>query len=487
MDAVGQAELVRSGEIAPVELVEAACERVQELNPALNAVIAPRLERAREEAAERTPGDAAFAGVPFLTKDMGAFTAGDPMAFGVRAMRELGWRPRRDGGYWRRLRTAGFVDLGKTNIPELALQCLTESPTYGPCANPWAPERSPGGSSGGAASAVAAGLVPAAHANDIGGSIRIPAAWTGLVGLKPTRGRVSWAPASPVAPQGMACELVLTRSVRDTAAILDLLAGPEPGDLNALERPVAPYAGAGDPGRLRVGVLTEARATVAMDGECRDAAEGAGRLLAELGHDVDEAHPAALAQGLDVDRVLLVFAVGAAGDVAGLEPLVGRPLGEEDFEPYTWHLVRLGRELSALRAASARRKLDIWAASIAEWWSEGFDLLITPTMPIPAPRTGELAIRADAVAEGAHRMLGALAFTLPFNLTGQPAVSVPFAMSTAGLPLGVQLVATHGREDLLLRVAAQLEDALAWGTRRPQPAASPAYGLMRPGAPRRSA
>ena len=273
----------------------------------------------------------------------------------------------------------------------------------------------------------------------------------------------------------MACELVLTRSVRDTAAILDLLAGPEPGDLDALERPAASYAAAGDPGRLRVGVLTEATTTVPIDGECRDAAEGAGRLLAELGHDVDDAHPAALARGLDVDRVLRVFAVGAAGDVAGLEPLVDRPLGEEDFEPYTWHLVRSGREVSALRAVSARRKLDMWAASIAAWWSEGFDLLVTPTMPIPAPRTGELAIRADAVEEGAHRMLGALAFTLPFNLTGQPAISLPFAMSAAGLPLGVQLVAAHGREDLLLRVAAQLEDSLAWGTRRPQLAVSPAY------------
>jgi amidase len=179
MDAVGQAELVRSGEITPLELVEAACERVQELNPTLNAVIAPRLERARAEAAERTHGDGAFAGVPFLTKDIGAFTAGDPMAFGLRPLRELGWCPKRDSAYWRRLRTAGFVDLGKTNMPELALQCLTESPTYGPCANPWAPDRSPGGSSGGAASAVAAGVVPAAHATDIGGSIRIPAAWTG--------------------------------------------------------------------------------------------------------------------------------------------------------------------------------------------------------------------------------------------------------------------------------------------------------------------
>ena len=159
IDAVGQAELVRSGEIAPVELVEAACGRVQELNPALNAVIAPRLERARAEAAERTHDDAPFAGVPFLTKDMGAFTAGDPIAFGVRALREVGWRPKQDSAYWRRLRTAGFVDLGKTNIPELALQCLTESPTYGPCANPWAPDRSPGGSSGGAAAAVAAGVV----------------------------------------------------------------------------------------------------------------------------------------------------------------------------------------------------------------------------------------------------------------------------------------------------------------------------------------
>jgi amidase len=252
------------------------------------------------------------------------------------------------------------------------------------------------------------------------------------------------------------------------------LAGREPCDLDALERPAAPYAAAGDPGRLRVGVLMEATTTVAMDGECRDAAEGAGRLLAELGHDVDGAHPAALAPGLDIDRVLRVFAVGAAGDVAGLEPLVDRPLGEEDFEPYTWHLVRSGREVSALHAASARRKLDMWAASIAAWWSEGFDLLVTPTMPMPAPRTGELAVRADAVEEGAHRMVGALAFTLPFNLTGQPAISVPFAMSAAGLPLGVQLVATHGREDLLLRVAAQLEDALGWGTRRPQPAVSPA-------------
>jgi len=205
MDAVGQAELVRSGELAPVELVEAACGRVQEFNPTLNAVVSPRLERARAEAAERTRDEAAFAGVPFLTKDMGAFTAGDPIAFGVRALRELGWCPKRDSAYWRRLRGAGFVDLGKTNIPELALQCVTESPTYGPCANPWALDRSPGGSSGGAAAAVAAGVVPAAHANDIGGSIRVPAAWTGLVGLKPTRGRVSWAPGSPVAPLGMAC------------------------------------------------------------------------------------------------------------------------------------------------------------------------------------------------------------------------------------------------------------------------------------------
>ncbi len=473
LDATAQAALVRAGEATPLELCEAAIRRIERRNPAINAVIHERFERAREEARGELP-DGPFRGVPFLLKDLDVFQAGEPFHGGMRFLRDAGFVPTHSSVLVERYRRAGFVILGKTNTPELGLTVTTEPQAHGPSRNPWSLEHSTGGSSGGSAAAVAACLVPAAHASDGGGSIRIPASECGLVGLKPSRGRISMAPDHGEYWSGFVNDHVVTRSVRDSAAILDATAGPEPGDPYFAPPPARAWAAeaGADPGRLRVGVLARAPGAAApVHPACAEAARETGRRLAALGHAVEEAHPAALDEATLGECFLPVIAAWTAMGLRHFGERVGRPVKDGDLEPATAWLAEQGRAIAAQDFLAALDRLHGWARRVAQWWSEpGFDLLVTPTIAVPPPRLGELAPGADLEAS-IEKILALIPFTPPFNATGQPAISLPLATSEQGLPIGVQLVAAYPREDLLIRVSAQLEAAHPWDGRMPELAA----------------
>jgi amidase len=467
LDATAQAELVRSGEVSPRELAEASIERIEALNGDLNAVIHPLFE----EALESEPVDGPFRGVPFVVKDLICSVAGTPQHEGMRFLRDLGFRADADSWLAGRFREAGFVFVGKTNTPELGILPTTEPLAYGPSRNPWDTSRSTGGSSGGSGAAVASGMVSIGHANDGGGSIRIPASCNGLVGLKATRGRVSMAPIGDFA-SGLATELVVSRSVRDTAAVLDwCCAETPPGEpyfAPARERPYAEEVGT-DPGRLRVGVLTSAPGgQTESHPDCVAAAEEAGRALESLGHSVEMAYPAALDDPSYIENFLVRWssAVAAALDFWSLR--TGRPIGPDDVEPHTWALAEQGRAHSGARYLMAVGYAQLLTRSIAEWWQE-FDLLVTPTMAQPPAELGSIGSGADDPEPTMPivRSIPYAVFTAGFNATGQPAISLPLHWTDEGLPIGAQLVGDLGREDLLIRVAAQLEEARPWAERRP--------------------
>jgi Asp-tRNA(Asn)/Glu-tRNA(Gln) amidotransferase A subunit family amidase len=458
LDATDQASLIRSGEISPAELADRAIARIERMNPRLNAVVIPLFEKGRAEARSAPGGP--FRGVPYLLKDLSLVSAGDPTSQGMAGAKAAGYRADHDSWFVERMRAAGFVLLGKTNLDELGMGTSTAPAAWGPTRNPWDVSRSPGGSSGGSAAAVAARLVPVADGTDAAGSIRIPASHCGVVGLKPSRGRVSVGPdvfCDSLA--GVAAEMGLTRSVRDTAAVLDVVAGHRPGDAYRAPPPARPFAAevGADPGRLRIGVLAEDPSGAApVDPGCAAAARAAADALSGLGHDVAGGFPPALARG-GVPEFGVAMAVVAARAFDVWEARLGRPLTEDDVEPATWGAARFGRTVTGVQYATGVDRLRERAAEIERWWlDDGWDLLLTPTVPGPAPPIG--------AAPHADPML----FTSPFNGTGQPAISLPLHESADGLPIGVQLVAAHGREDLLLRVAAQLERALPWTGRHPQ-------------------
>jgi amidase len=470
MDATEQARLVRDGEVSPSELVEDAIARVERLDPQLNAVIHPLFDQARRAAAGELP-DGPFRGVPFLVKDLSCYMAGAPVHEGMRALRDAGHVADHDMSLARRFRRAGFVILGRTNAPELGILPTTEPVAYGATHNPWDLERSPGGSSGGSAAAVAAGLVAAAHANDGGGSIRIPASHCGLVGLKPSRARVSLAPDFGDIMCGLVAELAVTRSVRDAAAILDAVHGPEPGDPYAVPLPLRPYmqeVGA-DAGRLHVGVMTTpAGGQSETHPECITAADRAAAILAELGHDVESSHPSELDDAEQIANFLVRWTAGIDWNLKYWGGVLGRELGPDDVEPCTWALAEQGRSHSAGDLLRALEHAQASARRTAAWWGQdGFDLLLTPTCAEPAPRLGEFDAPPENPLAPIMRAIPFAAFTAGFNTTGQPAISLPLHQTADGLPVGVQLVAAHGREDLLLRVAALLEDACPWADRTP--------------------
>ncbi len=470
LDATAQAELVRRGELTPRELVDAAIARIEAVNPRLNAIITPLFDKARAQAAAPDLPNGPFRGVPFVLKDLICHSAGDPYHAGMRALRDAKWVAPHDTYLAAKFRAAGFVFVGKANVPELGPLPTTEPDAYGPTHNPWNTGHTPGGSSGGSAASVAAGLVPAAHANDGGGSIRIPASACGLVGLKPSRGRTSLGPDLGDSWAGLVAEHVVTRSVRDCAAILDAVAGPMPGDPYFAPPPPRPFreeVGVG-PGELRIGLMTTAPANITpVHADCVAAAEDAARLLASLGHRVETAHPAAL------DEVEFAMALGSvvstwtARDLDYWSGQLGRTLGAGDVETYTWALAEMGRAVSVSQYISAVLWLQSFTRRVARWWTDGFDLLLTPTLATPPPPLGSFAVSAADPLSGLMKSTPMAAFTSPFNATGQPAISLPLYWNAAGLPVGAHLVAAYGREDLLLRVAAQLEVARPWSTRRP--------------------
>jgi amidase len=468
LDATAQAELVRRGEASPRELVDAAIARIEKLNPALNAVIHARFEAARAEAAGELPAGP-FRGVPFLMKDLGGPSAGDPFHSGMAFLKRVGWRSDHDAHVTAKLRGAGVVILGRTNTPELGLLPTTEPAAYGATRNPWEPGHSAGGSSGGSAAAVAAGLVPAAHASDGGGSIRIPAAHCGLVGLKPTRGRLSFGPDLGERWNGFSAEGVVTRSVRDTAALVDVMAGAMPGDpytAPPLARPLREEVGA-DPGRLRIGLLARGPRDMALHADCAAAVRDAAGLLASLGHTVEEGHPEALDDPGFTGLFVTIVATNTARALDAWGEAAGQPIGQADVEPITWALAEAGRRTPAPQLLAALGRVHAYGRRMAAWWESGFDLLLTPTCAEPPPPLGAFDPQPGNPTAGYLRAAPFGAFTAAMNATGQPAITLPLAWNAAGLPVGVQLVARAGGEPLLVRVAAQLEAARPWAGRRP--------------------
>jgi len=477
LDAVGQAEAVRRGDCSPEELVGAALERIDRIDPELNAVI-HRLDKKALAQVEAGLPDGPFRGVPIVLKDLNAHSAGDPYHEGMKILRDLRWTAPDDTYLVAKLRAAGFVFVGRTNVPEMGLVPTTEPEAYGPTRNPWDTTRSTGGSSGGSAAAVASGMVALGHANDGGGSIRIPASECGLYGLKPSRGRISLGPDYGEVWEGLDAEHVVTHTVRDSAAVLDVLAGAMPGDPYTATPPLQPFATAvgAEPGRLRVGVLDRDPAgEFDVDEQCRAATRATGELLAELGHQVEDTWPASLVDPQYQMDFITVYAAFAEWCLEDTARRIGRPVDESGCEAAMWALAEISRTVTPGRYVLAVQGLQRFARAVCSWWDvDGFDLLVTPTIPELPPTLGQFGSTPDNPLAGVIRSATVAAFTAPFNVTGQPAASLPMHWSNEGLPVGVQLVAASGREDLLLSVSAQLEQARPWAGRRPPVSA---YGV----------
>ncbi len=468
-DATTQADLVRSKLVSPLELVEAAIDRIESHNPSLNAVIHPQFDTARRRAAGELP-DGPFCGVPLLLKDIGAPQAGEPYYEGTAFAKAAGYRATRNSYLVERFLRAGFVVLGRTNVPEEGTSITTEPRAFGPTANPWGTDRTTGGSSGGSAAAVSSGMVALAHGNDGGGSIRIPSGCCGLFGLKPSRGRVSKGPGAAEAWGGLSVDHVLTRSVRDSAAVLDEVAGYHPGDTFVAPLPAPSFAGevGADPGRLRIGLLDHAaNDEYRVHPECAEAVRSAGRLLESLGHKLEPAYPAALGEPEFGFHALVLIAAAVAAALDQWSADLGRDIAPEEYEPLNALFTTMGRATSAPDYLKSMLWLEAYRRRMIAFWSEqGFDLLLTPVLAQPTARLGELS---DPVT-GELKVLETLRFTGQFNASGQPAASLPLHWAADGMPLGVQLVADYGREDVLIRVAGQLEQARPWADRHP-----PAY------------
>jgi len=462
--ALEQARLVREGEISAPELVEASLRRAGELQARLNCFVSIDGERALAVAGSLEPGDPRpFAGVPTAVKDITP-SADHTLTMGSDLFGDFS--PGFDANAIRRLREAGLVIVGQTTTPELGIVNVTEGRRYGPTRNPWDPERTPGGSSGGAAAAVAGGAFSLAHGSDGGGSIRIPAACCGLVGLKPSRGRVSLGPV--LGESLLLCDGVLTRTVGDTAAALDALAGYEPGDANWAPPGQEPFFDATrrEPGRLRVGVTLDGPMDAELDPESERAVHETATLLGELGHSVEEVDPPWKGGDLlSVFMKLWCVSIGSAVVQGGL--VTGREASPELVEPLTWWLYEQARTLSSLDYAMAIGQLQAFARSmVASLWAD-HDVVLLPTLARRPLRIGELNTCSDDPA-ATFRLSGQFTpHTALFNVTGQPAVSLPLHHADDGLPTAVQLAGPPAGEATLLSLAAQLEDARPWADRRP--------------------
>ncbi len=472
-DAVGLAGLVRKKEVSPRELLHEAAERCDRVNPKLNAVVY-RIAGEAEKAVQPIDPAQSFAGVPFLAKDLGPPLAGAPLTSGSRLF--ANYVPDEDGEIISRFKRAGLVFFGKTNLPEFGLVPVTEPELFGPCRNPWDVNRTPGGSSGGAASAVAAGIVPMAHASDGGGSIRIPASCCGLFGLKPSRGLNPKTPGAAPITADFGVDHVISRSVRDSAAALDAVCNQvNPGFFSGL---------AAGPGRLRIGVVRSAMLGSTVTPEVRTALDATVKLMRDLGHDIEDAEPKVDYKEFGM-AFLTYWAIATMQTLDAARQTFGREPAPGDVEFSTWSLGRVGRVM--LRADEERAKRYIWQAAEAfTSYFDRFDIMLSPVLAAPPLKiaqnrlTGleEIALRIVTSLKRPWLMkalLKAIAgksfafapFTQPFNMTGQPAMSVPLHLTRDGLPIGMQFAARLGADGLLLRLARQLEMAQSWEKRRP--------------------
>jgi len=484
-DGLGLAELIKMGDVSAQEVCEEAISRIETFNPALNAVIQPMFDRALQAIDAGLP-DGPFRGVPFLLKDLVAAYAGVPLTAGSKAYRN--YIPVQDSELVVRFKKAGLVILGKTNCPEFGLLGVTEPELHGPTRNPWNIGHTPGGSSGGSAAAVAAGMTPLASGGDGGGSIRIPSSHCGLFGLKPTRGRNPTGPVYGALWQGAVVEHILSRSVRDSAAVLDATCGADAGAPYIIPAPERPYLEEAkrEPGALKIALNTRSHIDTEVHPECVQAVREAARLLESLGHTVEEARPDLDGQALAKSYLTMYFGEMAA-DIEALTPILGRKATRHDVESLTWTLGLMGRTFSAGHFVRSMREWDIAAREMGRF-HQRYDLYMTPTVAYPPVRIGELNPKpAERVAMNVINALGLgkllqlsgitdklaieslsrTPFTQLANFTGQPAMSVPLHWTADGLPCGVQFIGRFGDEATLFRLAAQLEGAKPWFDRRP--------------------
>lgn len=492
LDATALAGAVRRGEVEPEALLDEAARRMATRNPAINAVIVDGLQQARDELAQRraagTHRQGLLAGVPVLVKDLLASVRGLSTWHGSRMLKSLLPVADHDSEFIARLRASGALIIGKTATPEFGLTPYTEPELTGPTRNPWNPSLTCGGSSGGSAAAVAARIVPLATGGDGGGSIRIPASCCGLFGLKPTRGRVPSGPDMGELWSGLAIEHGLTRSVRDSAALLDVVAGPDAGAPHVLPPPARPFVQEADtePGALRIGVCTEPWLGRQVHPDCVAAVEQAASLLKSLGHAIVEA-PLPIERRAFAEAFTTVICANVRAELLTIARLAGRRPTRHDVEPATWAAAMLGQAIDAGELIDAQHQLQATTRAIARRF-ETFDVLLTPTLAAPPVPIGALGLTAaerwqvaivgslgwprllrwtDARRQMAEKMFDFIPWTPVFNVTGQPAMSVPLHWNDAGLPIGVQMAGRFGDEATLLRLAGQLERAKPWADRRP--------------------
>lgn len=477
LDALAQGEMVRDGKASAAELLEAAIERIETINPQLNAINITWFDHARDVAKEIDSQKShepsrLFRGVPFVLKDLSAAYAGQHMSNGNIALKNANYISTQNTELVNRFIRAGLVTLGRGNSPEFGSVPTTEPLAWGPTHNPYDLSRTPGGSSGGSAAAVAAGLVPIAHASDGGGSIRIPASCCGLVGLKVSQGRISAAPFAD--ESNLSVQFAVTRTVRDCAALLDATHGPGVGDRVIAPAPNRTFLSeVGAPAeKLRIGILDHHPAGGTIDAECHEGVQATAKLLESLGHEVEFSWPMALEDPDSSRRFSALWSTNMSVAREGLSLMLERDATIDDIELVNWTMMEFAKHTSATAYALAVNATTMYRRNIAQWWADGWDILVTPTVARLPLKLGSIANDPQHPMRPMDVAGDFVPFTPPFNTSGQPAISLPLHWTESGLPVGIQFVAAYGREDVLLRLAAQLETAQPWAHRRPTFAAS---------------
>ena len=464
LDATAQAELVRSKQLKPIELVDAAIERIESVNPQINAVVMSMYDQARDAANKPLP-QGPFTGVPFLLKDLLAGYGGVRMTSGSAFLRDF--IPAHDSELVARYKRAGLIIVGKTNTPEFGIMPTTEPALFGPSRNPWDTTKTTGGSSGGTAAAVASLMVPFAHGNDGGGSIRIPASCCGLFGLKPTRARNPLGPDFGDMFSGLVAEHALTRSVRDSAALLDATSGPDVGDPYWAPPPARPFlheVGAA-PGKLRIAFTTKAPSGVQIHQDCVAAVNDAVRLCTELGHEVVETSPK-LDGELMAPMFMTLWSAGCTWTIDGAAYGLKKQPSADQFEPGTWALYQMGQKQTGAGYMTALTWIQAASREVARFMLD-YDVWLTPTLGEPPLPLGTFDSPPERPMAGLARAVQFVPFTPICNMTGQPAMSVPLFWNEQGLPVGTHFVSRFGDEATLYRLAAQLEEARPWANRLP--------------------
>jgi amidase len=462
LDATAQADLVSTGDVSPIELVEAAIERAERYDSKLNALTYLWFDAARQLAISSDLPEGPFRGVPYLLKDLYAAEAGKPLSNGSKAYKEANYISTEDSTLVSRYKASGLISIGRGNSPEFGSVPVTEPEAWGPTRNPWDLSRTSGGSSGGSAAAVASGIVPIGHASDGGGSIRIPASCCGLVGLKVSQGRISMGPLRDESNLGV--EHCVSRSVRDSARLLDATHGPGIGDVIIAPTPRRPFVDevGADPGRLRIGLLDFNPRGGEVHADCVDGVHKTAKLLESLGHHVEPGFPEILSDN-EIGRAFsMLWSTNMGTAIRRFSDALGREMTPNDIEAMNWAQAEFAKGVNAVDYSLAQASSVKFRRAIQSWWSQGWDLLLTPTLSAPPLLIGSLPNNPEHPMTPLMTGGAWVSFTSQFNISGQPAISLPLHRDANGLPIGMQLVAAYGREDVLIRVASQLEQAAPW-------------------------